>query len=143
LSSVPVRAALAIKLPYFWRGSAPLPSAANWPQIWHDRWAEAGWRFHEELDAAGEKVRLREKELLRGWVLRFRPLAGFELEHVRSKLLRKFPHWEWAEFEGKRLVWAEKGCLFASVLDREAGAVSPTLLHDFNAMKFEAKEAPY
>jgi hypothetical protein len=40
-------------------------------------------------------------------------LAGYELEHTRSKRLRLFPGWEWAEFDEKRLVWAEKGCLFA------------------------------
>lgn len=115
---------------------------AVYPQIWHDRWAEAGWTFREELDAAGDKVRLREKELPRGWILRFRPLAGYELEHARSKRLRQFPGCEWAEFEEKRLVWAEKGCLLAAALDREAGVGSPTLLHDFNPMKFEAREAP-
>jgi len=117
--------------------------APVYPQIWYDRWEEAGWTFREELDGAGEKVRLREKELPRGWTLRFRPLAGYELEHIRSKLLRQFNCWEWAEFDQKRLVWAENGCLFAAALDREAGVSSPTLLHDFNAMKFEAREAPY
>jgi len=116
---------------------------AAYPQIWHDRWAEAGWRFREELDAAGDKVRLREKDLPGRWILRFRPLAGYELEHTRSKRLRQFPGWEWAEFEEKRLVWAEKGGLFAAAPDREAGIGSPTLLHDFNAMNFEAREAPY
>jgi hypothetical protein len=114
-----------------------------WPQIWHDRWAEAGWLFREELDAAGERVRLREKELPRGWYLRLRPSPGYELEHTRSKLIRQFPEWEWAEFDRNRLVWAEKGCLFAAVLDCKTGVGSPTLLHDFNDMKFEAKTAPY
>jgi hypothetical protein len=117
--------------------------AADYPQLSHARWGKAGWQFREELDAAGERVRLREKELPRGWVLRRRPLAGYELEHAPSKLLRQYPFWEWAEFDRNRLVWAERGCLFASALDRETGVGSPTLLHDFNTMKFEARAAPY
>ena len=91
----------------------------------------------------GDKVRLREKELPRGWILRFRPLAGYEFEHTRSKLLRQFKCWEWAEFDRNRVVWAEKGGLFAAAPDREAGVGAPTLLHDFNAMKSEARAAPY
>jgi hypothetical protein len=115
-----------------------------WPQIWHDRWAEAGWQFREELDAAGERVRLRQKELPRGWLLRIRSGSpGYELEHARSKILKQFPAWEWAEFDRSRLVWAEKGCLFAAALDRETGVGAPKLLYDFNAMKFEARVAPY
>jgi hypothetical protein len=113
-----------------------------WPQIWHDRWAEAGWQFREELDAAGERVRLREKELPRGWVLRVRPSSGYELEHSRSGLLRQLPDWQWAELDRNRLVWTEKGCLFAANLDQETVVSSPKLLHDFNNMKFETKAAP-
>ena len=115
-----------------------------WPQIWHDRWAEAGWQFRDELDAAGERVRLRQKELPHGWLLRIRSGSpGYELEHARSKILRRFPAWEWAEFDHNRLVWVEQGGLFAAALDCQAGVGSPKLLHDFNHMKFEARAAPY
>lgn len=114
-----------------------------WPQIWHDHWAAAGWQFREELDAVGERVRLREKELPRGWVLRLRPCSGYELEHARSRARWPFPGVTWAEWDRNRLVWAEKGCLFTAGLDQEKGVGAPKLLHDFNAMKFEARAAPY
>jgi hypothetical protein len=52
------------------------------------------------------------------------------------------PEWEWAEVDGERIVWAEKGKLFASQLDI-SGIAAPTVLKDFNAMLFEAIEAPY
>ena len=116
---------------------------ADYPQIRHARWAEAGWRFHYELDAAGIKQGFREKDLPRAWILRLRFAQGYELEHPPSGRLKQFPGWEWAELDRNRLVWAEKGCLFAAALDREAGVGSPTLLRDFNAMKFEARAAPY
>lgn len=114
-----------------------------WPQIWHARWAEAGWQFHDEQDAAGRPQGFREKALPRGWVLRLKFTQGYELEHPPSGPLKPFPAWEWAELDRKRLVWTEKGCLFAANLDRKTGVGSPTLLHDFNAMKFEARAAPY
>ena len=50
--------------------------------------------------------------------------------------------WEWADLDGKRLVWAANGRLFeASLL--EQGLVDEVELHDFRNMKFEAIEAPY
>lgn len=116
---------------------------AQYAQLWHAHWAQAGWEFQSALDSAGHMVRFREKPLSRGWFLRYVGGAGYTLKQVRSGHLRQFPAWEWAEWEGKRLVWAEKGCLFAATLDREQGVGAPKLLHDFNAMKFEARAAPY
>lgn len=104
---------------------------------------QAGWQFQETLDASGGKVRLREKPLPRGWVLRLIGGTGYELKQVRSGHVRPFPTWEWAELDGKRLVWGERGSLFAAALDRENGIGTPTLVHDFNDMKFEARPAPY
>lgn len=114
-----------------------------WPQIWHERWAEAGWRFQATVDAVGDKVRFREKQLTRGWDLRFGGGAGYQLNEVRSGKVRPFPTWEWAEWDGNRLAWAEKGCLFAAALDREQGIGEPVLLRDFNDLKFEERTAPY
>jgi hypothetical protein len=50
--------------------------------------------------------------------------------------------WEWAELDGKRLVWASAGKLFSARLTA-AGLTSEHELYDFNEMKFEAIEAPY
>jgi hypothetical protein len=116
---------------------------ADSTQPWHARWAQAGWQFREEVDAAGNKQTLREKELRAGWLLRLRAAQGYELEHPRSAQLRRFPDWEWAELDRNRLVWAEKGGLFASAINREIGVDSPTLLHDFDEMKFVDRAAPY
>jgi hypothetical protein len=117
---------------------------AVYPQIWHARWAEAGWQFREALDAKGAKRAFREKALPRGWMLRLRFWEScYELEHVPSKLIKTFPRWGWAEWDRHRLVWAERGCLFAASLDREQGVGPPTMLHDFNSLRFEARVAPY
>lgn len=53
-----------------------------------------------------------------------------------------FPRWEWADIDGKTLVWTEQGCLYRAPLHaRELG--EPKMLYDFNGMKFERREAPY
>lgn len=116
---------------------------AEYPKLWHDHWAQSGWEFREELDASEGKVRLREKQLPRGWSLRFMGGSGYELKCVRSGRSKHFPAWEWAELDRTRLVWAERGCLFAAAFNREAGISAPTPLHDFNDMKFEETIAPY
>jgi hypothetical protein len=116
---------------------------AAWPQVWHDRWAETGWSFHKQMDAAGQAQGYREKELPRGWKLRLKFGGGYEVEHVRSQSLWFFSDWTWAEWDRERLVWAKAGCLFTAALDRETGIGTPTLLHDFNGMTFEERQAPY
>jgi hypothetical protein len=50
--------------------------------------------------------------------------------------------WEWADVDGKRLVWSEDGCLFAASIEKH-GLGKPKLLRDFNDDKFAAVEAPY
>jgi hypothetical protein len=52
------------------------------------------------------------------------------------------PEWEWADLDGKRLVWAERGRLHAARFGR-TGLREQRLLQDFNGMRFEAIAAPY
>ncbi|PSN07402.1 hypothetical protein C7293_30625 [filamentous cyanobacterium CCT1] len=52
------------------------------------------------------------------------------------------PTWEWAELDGKRLVWATKGKLWAAQI-KPHGLVSESVLFDFNDMEFKTLEAPY
>lgn len=53
-----------------------------------------------------------------------------------------YPAWEWAELDGHRLVWAERGCLFSASLNKR-GLTNIVELHDFNDMTFQAIAAPY
>ena len=52
------------------------------------------------------------------------------------------PVWEWAEIDCGRRVWTERGNVFASRLTL-SGLAPPTLLQDFNGMKFMSRVAPY
>ena len=52
------------------------------------------------------------------------------------------PQWEWAELDGKRLVWAAEGRLESGRLTTQ-GLVDKDTLFDSNEMAFAPIEAPY
>ena len=64
------------------------------------------------------------------------------LVHAASGVVITCPDWEWADFDGKRLVWASNGKLTGARVNEE-GLTDTTELCDFNDRKFEAIEAPY
>ncbi|MCM1984924.1 hypothetical protein [Lyngbya confervoides] len=64
-----------------------------------------------------------------------------ELLHPATGQWLEFPDWEWAEWDGPRLVWASGGKLWTGTLG-EAGLVGERVLYDFNGMSFEARQAP-
>lgn len=96
-----------------------------------------------------------EKPLPAGWVLRKLAHAELgapagkgcywdehELLHAASGKLIKCPRWEWAEIDGKRLVWASDGKVFAGRL-RKGRLDDEKQLFDFNELTFDRIEAPY
>ncbi len=117
-----------------------------------------GWTLRGELAHDGTEV--FERPLWHGWVLR--KLARVEVgvpgksiyfdEHelVHPETGRELvrPTWEWASPDLGRLVWAERGALWAGMLT-EASAVTDApvtgviMLRDFSDLQFEAMEAPY
>ena len=52
------------------------------------------------------------------------------------------PHWEWAEWDRGRLVWAVEGRLEAGRLTAQ-GLADEKVLSDFNELMFAPIEAPY
>jgi hypothetical protein len=64
------------------------------------------------------------------------------LKQESTNTILAFPEWEWADYVDGRLVFAVEGQLKAAQLGR-GKLSSEKLLHDFNAMKFEAIAAPY
>jgi hypothetical protein len=86
----------------------------------------------------------RETEFVRpagsGWDLRHGPRRGYRLNS--GDLTVDTRGWDWADVDGKRLVWTVKGCLWAGLV-RKDGIHQEQRLHDFNGMKFEALVAPY
>jgi hypothetical protein len=126
------------------------------PGVYYPRLVRDGWTMGELIERGKWKaIRIFEKPCAHGWVLR--KLAHAELDHPPGKgcywdeheLVRPTsgwsiacPRWEWAELDGRRLVWAEGGQLHAGRLaTREL--VDTQMLHDFNDMTFTRITAPY
>jgi hypothetical protein len=139
------------------RGFQPEGSfGAECPSVYYRRLLRDGWTL--EMKAGPGRVSpctVFEKPLPHGWTLRKFAYADtrhpvgtavywdeHELEHAGRKALLAVPAWEWAERDGASLIWAEKGILYRAEVG-SAGPKPAAALHDFNAMEFEAREAPY
>lgn len=120
--------------------------------VYYNRLQRDGWVMHgEEYQGAT----LFEKTLPKSWVLRKLAFVeigappgrgvywdAHELRHTSTGNLLAFPEWEWADFVDGRLVWGTNGQLRAARLG-SGKLQGEKLLHDFNAMTFEARAAPY
>jgi len=113
-----------------------------------------GWTIEAEVGPHRACV-VFVKPLPHGWTLRkfayadvnHPPGSGcywdeHELEHAKQKALLACPKWEWAERDGDSVVWAERGVLYRAEVGRD-GPEERRALMDFNAMEFEAVQAPY
>lgn len=127
------------------------------PGVYYHRLRRDGWSIgaHEKLESRHQAT-IFEKSLPRGWVLRklaheqigSDPGRGcywdsHELENVARGIKIECPDWEWAEFDGGELLFAEAGCLYRVSRPKDERLPEPKLIHDFNSMKFEARAAPY
>jgi hypothetical protein len=77
-----------------------------------------------------------EKHLPEGWTLRLRQNFlnhQYELEQPEHGVILEFPPWEWADWDRRRLAWAEQGCLRAATLEARNLGVIKTL-YDFNGI---------
>jgi hypothetical protein len=124
--------------------------------VYYPRLLRDGWTLIERVSLAKWKdFDVFEKSLDAGWVLRKIAHAEIgapagkscywdehELLHPPSGKRVSYPDWEWAEVDGKRLVWAENGKLFAGRIGDE-GLTAKAQLFDFNTMSFQRIQAPY
>jgi hypothetical protein len=123
------------------------------PGVYYVRLLRDGWAMKPDL--SNSHLTVFEKPIPHGWVLRKFAHAEIgapegkgcywdehELEHAETGRRIGGKGWEWAELDGKKLVWAEGGCLFKASI-KGSGLGDAKLLHDFNSMEFEAVAAPY
>jgi hypothetical protein len=126
------------------------------PGVYYHRLIRDGWKYISHTNVAKWKDKhIFEKLLPSGWVLRKIAHAEVgapvgkgcywdehELEHQASDQTLCFPNWEWADIDAKRIVWAEKGKLYAGKITSN-GVMAKKELYDFNLMTFEPIQAPY
>lgn len=125
--------------------------------VYYRRLIRDGWNLIKSAQKAKwEAVTIFEKSLLKGWVLR--KIAHEQVDSPKGKGCYWDEHelfsdnsektiecndWEWAELDGKSLVWASKGCIYRSSIQSSSKIREPKLLYDFNSLEFERIRAPY
>ena len=126
------------------------------PGVYYLRLQREGWKIVERKEhSKWNDTTTFEKQLPGGWVLRklaheqvgAPPSKGcywdeHQLTHPESGTAVDGKDWEWADMDGKRLVWARRGQLWAGYV-RKGGLHDARCLRDFNDMTFEAIAAPY
>jgi hypothetical protein len=123
--------------------------------VYYVRLQRDGWTLVEQSGHNLDATAIFDKPMPNGWTLRKiaheqigapRGKGCYWDEHVliepTGKKTRR-PNWEWAEIDGKRLVWCEHGSLFAASCNNISRLGESKLLHDFGDYKFQAVEAPY
>lgn len=124
--------------------------------VYYHRLQRDGWTLIDRLSVGQWKNKdIFEKSIGKGWTLRKIAHAEVgapvgkgcywdehELAGPGENQIIGCPTWEWAELDGKRLVWAANGRLYAAALHKD-GPAEEVELFDFNDMTFEAIAAPY
>ena len=126
------------------------------PGVYFIRLQRDGWKMLDTShDGTDGRSILFAKPIDDRWILRKRAHATghhpvgrgvyfdtHELFNTRTDEVLPREDWEWADVDGRRLVWAADGCLHAGRVGAK-GMHGEKMLHDFNAMQFERRVAPY
>lgn len=124
--------------------------------VYYIRLQRDGWKMlHTSPDGGVGEISVFEKRISDRWMLRKLAHATtnhpvgrgvyfdtHELVDRRSGETINKDQWEWADVDGGRLVWAERGCLHAGRLTSK-GLGEAKMLFDFTPMRFEKIAAPY
>jgi len=124
--------------------------------VYYPRLVREGWELVERQERGKwHGLSIFTKGLPKGWTLK--KIAHEQVGSPKGKSCywdeheltdkhgdaRRFPTWEWADWDDGRLVWAEDGCLYAARVTDSRRLGRPTLLYDFNDLRFQALTAPY
>jgi hypothetical protein len=124
--------------------------------VYYHRLIRDGWTLIDRVRLGKWKDKdIFEKPIGSGWLLRKIAHAEIgapegkgcywdehELVDSSSEAVIACPQWDWADLDGKRLVWATGGKLYAAEV-RKRGLAAESELYDFNTMAFASIEAPY
>lgn len=121
-------------------------------RLLRDGWTITDCRQNDRLNALVSF----EKSCPKGWVLKKlaheqvgAPVGKgcywdeHELLNAETNQRISCTDWEWADLDGKTLVWAEQGRLYRAAFKSRSVLGPAKLLYDFNPLQFEARPAPY
>lgn len=125
--------------------------------VYYRRLIRDGWQLNSQKEKSKwNSETIFQKAIPKGWVLR--KIAHeqvdspkgkgcywdeHELINDKSETKLIFKDWEWAELDGKSIVWASKGCIYRAKIKSHTEIGEPKLLYDFNSLEFEEIRAPY
>lgn len=132
------------------------------PHVYFNRLQRDGWTLRSDLtpNADDDAPTVFDKPAPAGWTLRKfchaecgapqgkgvyydrHALVRTESDDRETNTTLDLPDWEWADLDGKRLVWTSGGRLHTARL-KTPGLANEKTLHDFNAMRFSPITAPY
>jgi hypothetical protein len=110
------------------------------PTQW--RFQRDGWKGSNALVPSGSVEWMKE---FAGWELKLKGNGGEVTYAIRGRRLEKTfdcARWQWTDFRGERLLWAQDGKIFAAKI-WEGGHGPIQQLADFNNRTFEPIAAPY
>lgn len=125
------------------------------PGVYFHRLQRDGWKLVSAEHGARGQIVIFEKPINSRWLLR--KFANASLDHgvgqgvyfdthelvdFKKSEIIDCPDWEWADLDGRRLLWAGKGKLNSGRIGKD-GLFGTQVLYDFNGMVFEKREAPY
>jgi hypothetical protein len=123
------------------------------PRLMRDGWERLNYDPQKPSVGLHEMVDFR-KPLPGGWTLWKTARIGGEpqgrtiywdthmLEGPDGELLDR-PDWDWADRDGDDLIYAEAGGLWRQAIGPDGAPGAPVLIHDFDAERYERREAPY
>jgi hypothetical protein len=132
------------------------PYGGECPGVYYIRLQRDGWTMGKSARGRGQDAAIPfDKPIDARWTLRKHAHASIhrkqgrsvyfdthELVDSRSGRTQAKPGWEWADVDGRRLVWAEEGRLMAGRPDAN-GNIDGRTLFDSSPMQFERRRAPY
>jgi hypothetical protein len=125
--------------------------------VYYRRLIRDGWKLISQKEKSKwNSETIFQKAIPKGWVLR--KIAHEQVDSPKGKGCYWDEHelindesetkltvkdWEWAELDGKSIVWACKGCIYRATIKSRTEIGEPKLLYDFNSLEFEEIRAPY
>ncbi|HET7844160.1 MAG TPA: hypothetical protein VFL14_08420 [Xanthomonadales bacterium] len=133
----------------------PVGPGGECPRMYFARLQRDGWELLRARKGRDDAPAIFEKPVDARWNLRKLAHATLwrrqgrsvyfdthELRNARTGECIELDDWEWADVDGKRLVWAADGRLHAGRVHAD-GSLLATVLNDFSDMRFERRTAPY
>lgn len=124
------------------KNEAELAQIERPPHAFHWRFERDGWKGSNALHTSSSVEWIKE---FAGWELKWAVRGAGVTYAVRGRRLEKTfdcARWDWADFRGERLLWAQDGKIFAAQIGEDGhGPIEE--LADFNNWTFEPIAAPY